>query len=70
MTPGAAIANAISSAPTELLLVIGAYGTLWGLLVLYRWLRRSVMPNFIPGVAFRSVAGRVIGRAVMRRAMK
>jgi hypothetical protein len=69
MSPGAAIANAISNAPVELLLVIASYATLVGLVVLYRWLRRAVIPNFIPGVAFRSVAGKVIGRAVLRRSM-
>jgi len=69
VSPGAALASVLSSAPTELLLVIGSAGALYGLLCLYWFIRRSVVPNFIPGVAFRSIGARIVGRAVLKRTL-
>lgn len=66
MSPGTAIADAIASAPTELLLVIGSAGALYGLLKLYWFIRRSVIPMAVPGVAFRSIGARIVARAVLK----
>lgn len=70
MSPGAAFAGVLASAPAELLLVIASAGALYGLLCLYWWIRRSVIPYFVPGVAFRSVAAKVAGRIVLNKVMK
>lgn len=69
MSPGAALASALSSAPTELLLVIASAGALYGVLCLYWFIRRSVVPNFVPGVAFRSIGARIVGRTVLKRTL-
>lgn len=70
MSPGAALAGVLASAPAELLLVIGSAGALYGLICLYWWVRRSVIPYVVPGVAFRSVAGQVAGRVFLKKVMK
>lgn len=70
MSPGAAIANALAPIGGELLLVMGALGGLYGLILLYWFIRRQVIPMAVPGAVFRTVAYRIAGRVVLRKVMK
>lgn len=70
MSPGAALAGVIDRAPVELLFVIASVAALLGLIRLYWFIRRSVIPWAVPGALFRNAVARVAAGYLLRKTMK